>query len=174
MSTCLMATGRKLSCKDVVGGIKNIWLADYGTLGTLTITNGTLTAITGAGTNFYKYEVKGGNNLEQTITSSDENGTTFYAQTVTAVLTKIDVLTNVELQKAISQRPHIFVEDNNGNFFAVGLTRGCNINGTVSTGTALGDMNGYTLTITAEEPILAPFVTSTVVTSRSSATQIAP
>jgi hypothetical protein len=169
-----MATGRKLSCKDVVGGIKNIWMADYGTLGTLTITNGTLTAITGAGTNFYKYEVKGGNNLEQTITSSDENGTTFYAQTVTAVLTKIDVLTNVELQKAISQRPHVFVEDNNGNFFAVGLTRGCNINGTVSTGTALGDMNGYTLTITAEEPILAPFVTSTVVTSRSSATQIAP
>jgi hypothetical protein len=158
----------------VVGGIKNIWMADYGTLGTLTITNGTLTAITGAGTNFYKYEVKGGNNLEQTITSSDENGTTFYAQTVTAVLTKMDVLTNVELQKAISQRPHIFVEDNNGNFFAVGLTRGCNINGTVSTGTALGDMNGYTLTITAEEPILAPFVTSTVVTSRSSATQIAP
>ena len=174
MSTCLMATGRKLSCKDVVGGIKNIWMADYGTLGTLTITNGTLTAITGAGTNFYKYEVKGGNNLEQTITSSDENGTTFYAQTVTAVLTKMDVLTNVELQKAISQRPHIFVEDNNGNFFAVGLTRGCNINGTVTTGTALGDMNGYTLTITAEEPILAPFVTSTVVTSRSSATQIAP
>jgi hypothetical protein len=158
----------------VVGGIKNIWMADYGTLGTLTITNGTLTAITGAGTNFYKYEVKGGNNLEQTITSSDENGTTFYAQTVTAVLTKMDVLTNVELQKAISQRPHIFVEDNNGNFFAVGLTRGCNINGTVTTGTALGDMNGYTLTITAEEPILAPFVTSTVVTSRSSATQIAP
>jgi hypothetical protein len=169
-----MATGRKLPCKDVVGGIKNIWMADYGTLGTLTITAGTLTAITGAGTNFYKYEVKGGNNLEQTITSSDENGTTFYAQTLTAVLTKIDVLTNVELQKAISQRPHIFVEDNNGNYFAVGLTRGCNINGTSTTGTALGDMNGYTLTITAEEPILAPFVTSTIVTTRSSATQIAP
>ena len=169
-----MATGRKLPCKDVVGGIKNIWFADYGTLGTLTITNGTLTAITGAGTNFYKYEVKGGNNLEQTITSSDENGTTFYAQTLTAVLTKIDVLTQVELQKAVSQRPHIFVEDNNGNYFAVGLTRGCNVNGTVSTGTALGDMNGTTLTVTAEEPILAPFVTSTVVTSRSSATQITP
>jgi len=174
MSTCLMATGRKLPCKDVVGGIKNIWFADYGTLGTLTITNGTLTAITGAGTNFYKYEVKGGNNLEQTITSSDENGTTFYAQTLTAVLTKIDVLTQVELQKMVSQRPHVFVEDNNGNYFAVGLTRGCNVNGTVSTGTALGDMNGTTLTVTAEEPILAPFVTSTVVTSRSSATQITP
>jgi hypothetical protein len=130
--------------------------------------------LSGAGTNFNKYDVKGGNNLEQTITSSDENGTTFYGQTVTTVLTKIDALTNVELQKVISQRPHVFVEDNNGNFFAVGLTRGCNVNGTVTTGTALGDMNGYTLTITAEEPILAPFVTSTVVTARASATQITP
>lgn len=174
MSTCLMATGRKLPCKDAVGGIKTVWFADYGTLGTLTITAGTLTAITGAGTNFYKYDVKGGNNLEQTITSSDENGTTFYAMTLTLVLTKLDAATQVEIQKIVSQRPHVFVEDNNGDYFAVGLTRGCNVNGTVTTGTALGDMHGYTLTITAEEPILAPFVTSTVVTSRTSATQITP
>jgi len=169
-----MATGRKLPCKDVVGGIKTVYFADYGTLGTLTITSGTLTAVGGTGTNWYKYDVKGGNNLEQTITSSDENGTTFYGQTITAVLTKIDVATQVELQKVVSQRPHCFVEDNNGNFFAVGLTRGCNVNGKVSTGTALGDMNGTTLTITAEEPILAPFVASGVVTAHTNATQITP
>jgi len=174
MSTCLMATGRKLPCKDVVGGIRTIYFADYGTLGTLTITAGTLTAISGSGTNFYKYDVKGGNNLEQVITSSDDNGTTFYGQTVTAVLTKMDVATQVEIQKIVSQRPHVFIEDNNGNYFAVGLTRGCNVNGTISTGTALGDMNGYTLTVTAEEPIMAPFVTSTVVTSHASPTQITP
>jgi hypothetical protein len=174
MSTCLMATGRKLPCKDVVGGIKTVYFADYGTLGTITITAGVVTALSGAGTNFYKYDVKGGNNLEQTITSSDENGTTFYGQTLTVVLTKLDEATQVELQKMIVQRPHVFVEDNNGNYFAVGLTRGCNVNGTISTGTALGDMAGYTLTVTAEEPIIAPFVTSTVVTSRASATQITP
>lgn len=169
-----MATGRKLPCKDVVGGIRTVYFADYGTLGTITITAGVVTAITGSGTNFYKYDVKGGNNLEQTITSSDENGTTFYAQTLTAVLTKMDVATQVEIQKIVLQRPHCFIEDNNGNYFAVGLTRGCNVNGKVSTGTALGDMNGYTLTITAEEAIFAPFVTSTVVTTRASATQITP
>ena len=128
MSTCLMATGRKLPCKDAVGGIKTVWFADYGTLGTLTITAGTLTAITGAGTNFYKYDVKGGNNLEQTITSSDENGTTFYGMTLTLVLTKLDAATQVEIQKIVSQRPHVFIEDNNGDYFAVGLTRGCNVN----------------------------------------------
>jgi hypothetical protein len=169
-----MATGRKLPCKDVVGGIKTVYFADYGTLGTLTITAGTLTAISGVASNFYKYDVKGGNNLEQAITSSDENGTTFYGQTVTVVLTKRDVETDVELMKMIAQRPHVFIEDNNGNYFAVGLLRGCNINGTVTTGTALGDMNGYTLTITAEEAILAPFVSATVISDNVSAEQIEP
>lgn len=174
MSTCLMSTGRKISCKDVVGGIKTVFFADYGTLGAITITAGVVTAVSGVGTNWYKYDVKGGNNLEQTITSSDENGTTFYAQTLTMVLTKLDALTQVEIQKIVSQRPHCFIEDYNGNYFAVGLTRGCNVNGTVSTGTALGDLVGYTLTITAEEAILAPFVQASVVTSHTSATQIIP
>jgi len=174
MSTCLMSTGRKIPCKDVVGGLGQVFFADYGTLGTLTITDGVLTAITGVGTNFYQYDVKGGNVLAQTITSSDENGTTFYEQVITLVLTKMDALTQVEIQKTASQRPHCFVKDNNGNYIAVGLTRGCNITGEVSTGTNLGDLNGYTLTITAQEPILAPFVTPSVVTSHTSATQITP
>ena len=171
---CLMSTGRKLPCKDVVGGLKTVWFAQYGTLGQLTITNGTLTAISGLLVNMYKYDIKGGNNLEQTITSSDENGTAFYGMTLTLVLTKLDVATQVELEKIVAGRPHVFVEDNNGNTFAVGLTRGCNVNGTITTGTNLGDMNGYTLTITAEEPIIAPFVAKAVVGANTSPTQITP
>ena len=169
-----MTTGRKLPCKDVVGGIKTVYFADYGTLGTLTISGGIITGMSGSGTNFYKYDVKGGNNLEQTITSSDENGTTFYGMTLTVVLNKLDLGTQQELPKMIVARPHVFVEDNNGQFFAVGLTRGCNINGTITTGTNLGDMTGYTLTITAEEPIIAHFVTSSVIATRTSSAQIVP
>jgi hypothetical protein len=171
---CLMSTGRKLPCKDVVGGLKTVYFADYGTLGTITMTGGSISAITGTGTNWYKYDVKGGNNLEQTITSSDENGTTFYAQTLTVVLNKLDADTQVELQKMIVARPHVFVEDNNGQYFAVGLTRGCNVNGTISSGTNLGDMTGYTLTITSEEPMIAPFVNKTIIGARTSPTQLTP
>jgi hypothetical protein len=171
---CLMSTGRKLPCKDVVGGISAVWFADFGTLGTITMTGGVITAITGTGTNWYKYNVKGGNNLEQTITSSDENGTTFYTQTLTVVLNKLDAETQVELQTLISSRPHVFVETNNGQYFAVGVTRGCNVNGTTTTGTNLGDMTGYNLTITADEPMMAPFVVKTIITTRTSPTQITP
>jgi hypothetical protein len=170
---CLLATGRKLPCKDVVGGVSKIFLVNYGTLGTVTMSNGTVTAISGAATSWYEYDVKGTSNLSQAITSSTDTGTTFYAQTVTLVLTKIDVATQVELENVIKGRMHVFVADNNGNYFAVGLTRGAEVTGgTIATGTALGDMNGFTLTILAEEPAMAPFVAAGVVTAHTSPTQI--
>lgn len=173
-----MSTGRKLACKDAVGGIKAIYFADYGTLGTATITNGIVTAFSGLTYTLYQYDVKSASNLAQTITSSNDNGTTYYEQAITLVLTKLDALSQVELQKLIVSRPHAFIQDNNGNYLSVGMTRGCDTNGTIDTGTALGDLNGYSLTITAQEPLMAQFVTSTLVTGKiaggATPTQIVP
>lgn len=175
---CLMTTGRKLACKDAVGGIRAIYFADYGTLGTATISGGIVTAFSGTTYTLFKYDVKSASGLSQTITSSDETGTTFYAQSLTVVLTKIDALTQQELQKLIVGRAHAFIEDNNGNFLAVGMTRGTNTTGTITTGVALGDLNGYTLTVMGEEPLMSQFVTSSLVTTKiaggATPTQITP
>lgn len=176
---CLMTTGRKLACKDAVGGIKAIFFADYGTLGAATIgSTGYVTAFAGTAYTLYQYDVKSASGLEQTINSSDDNGTTFFEQTLTCVLTKLDPLTQVELQKVIATRPHVFILDNNGNYLSVGMTRGTNTTGSISTGVALGDLNGYTLTITAQEPMMAQFVTANLVTSKiaggATPTQITP
>lgn len=176
---CLMTTGRKLACKDAVGGIRAIYLADFGTLGKATINNnGFVSAFSGTAYTLYKYDVKSASGLEQTINSSDDNGTTFYEQVLTVILTKIDPLTQVQLQLVIATRPHVFVEDNNGNFFAVGMTRGTTTTGTISSGVALGDLNGYSLTITAQEPLMAQFVTAILVTDKIAGgavpTQITP
>jgi hypothetical protein len=173
-----MSTGRKLACKDAVGGIQKVFFADYGTLGTATITAGLVTAFSGTTYTLFQYDVKSASGLEQTITSSNDNGTTFFEQTLTLVLTKLDAATQVELAKVIATRPHVFVQDNNGNYLAVGMTRGCDVNGSISTGVALGDLNGYSLTITSQEPLMAQFVTSTLVTSKiaggATPTQITP
>lgn len=173
-----MSTGRKLACKDVVGGIKQVFLVDFGTLGTATISNGIITSFTGTTWQAYQYDVKSASNLEQTITSSSDSGTTFYEQTLTLILTKMDKNTQVELQKVISSRPHVFIQDNNEQYFSMGMTRGCDINGTISTGTNLGDLNGYSLTFTAQEPLMAQFVTAGVITSKIAGgltpTQITP
>lgn len=175
-----MTTGRKLACKDAVGGIQKVFFADYGTLGTATIgATGFVTAFSLTSSSFYQYDVKSASGLEQTINSSDDNGTTFYDQTLTLVLTKLDPATQVELNKLIATRPHVFVQDNNGNYLAVGMTRGTTTTGTISTGVALGDLNGYSLTIMAQEPLMSQFVTASLVTSRiaggsATPTQITP
>ena len=171
---CLLATGRALPCKDSVGGVQKIYFCDYGTLGALTISGGTLSAIGGT-PDIFEYDVKDTSNLEQTVNSSSENGTTFYEQSITLGLHKLDAETQVELQTLIIGRPHAFVLDNNGNYLAVGLTRGCDVTGgTISTGTALGDTSGYSLTITGREPLMAMFTMKTVIQNNLDPTQIEP
>ena len=175
---CILTSGRKLACKDTISGIQKVFFADYGTLGNASITAGVVTAFSGTAYSLYQFDIKSASGLEQTITSSNENGTTFYEQKLTLILTKLDAPTQVSLDLIIKSRPHVFVLDNNGNYLCVGMVRGCDTNGSATTGVALGDLNGYTLTITAQEALMAPFVTSSLVTTKiaggATPTQIAP
>lgn len=173
---CTLATGRALPCKDSVGGIKAVWFADYGTLGTLTVdaADGELTAISGT-PDLFRYDVKGNSSFEQTINASRENGTSFYTQTLNLTLTKLDLETRFELIDVVRARPHVFVEDYNGNYFLLGAVHGAEVTGgTIVTGAAMGDLSGFTLVMTAEETLPAYFCASAVVTGNESATQITP
>jgi len=165
---CDIAKGRKEPCKDVVGGIKNLYFVNYGDLGTVTVTDDAtgeeITNITGDSGDLtcYKYEVKGNSSLEQTVNSSRENGTTFYEQTLNLTLKKLSKLDNKELKLMAYGRPHVVVEDYNGNFMMVGLEHGADVSGgTVVTGAAMGDLSGYTLTLTAMETKPAVFMAHT-------------
>ena len=171
---CSLTTGRKVPCKSAVGGIKNIFFADFGTLGSSTIVAGEITAITGT-PDFFKFEVKGASSLETAINSSRENGTTFYESTLTMALTFQDKATQEELKLIAHARPHVAVEDYNGNFFLVGLEHGAEVTGgTISTGAAMGDLSGYNLTIVAQETAPPYFITSNIITDDTSAVQIDP
>jgi len=171
---CGISTGRLLACKDNVGGIKNVYFADYGTLGALTIVDGEITAIAGT-PEIFKYEVRGSNNLEVTVTQSADNGTTFYEQALNITLQKLDNDTTVALHNLIIGRPHAFVEDNNGKFYSVGVTRGCDTTGgSFATGTAFGDLSGYTLALTASEPFYPYLVASSVISANLENVNINP
>ena len=61
---CDLTAGRKVPCKDVIGGIVRIWFADFGDLGTVTQTADEITDITGDSSNLitvYQYDLKGTN-----------------------------------------------------------------------------------------------------------------
>lgn len=171
---CLITSGRKVPCKSAVGGIKSIRFADYGTLGDPTIVAGEITAYTGD-PEWFLFEVKGNSSMETAITSSRENGTTFYDTTLNMTLTFQDKATQEELKLIAHARPHVAVEDYNGNFFLVGLENGGDVNGgTIVTGAGMSDLTGYTLTVNAQETSPPFFVTPAVITADASAVQIDP
>lgn len=171
---CLLTSGRALPCKSSVGGLKAVYFADYGTLGATTIASGEITAIAGT-PDFFKFDIKGNSSLETTINSSRENGTTFYTQTLNLTLPVLDKATQEEIKLLATARPHVAIEDYNGNFFMVGLEHGAEVTGgTVVSGAAMGDLSGFTLTLEGQETDPAYFVTSTVITANESSSQIDP
>jgi len=169
---CALTTGRSLPCKSAVGGLKTVYFADYGTLGTATISAGEITALSGT-PSWYQYDIKGNSSLETTVNSSRENGTTFYTQTLNLTLTYLDKATQEEIKLLAAARPHVAIEDYNGNFFLVGLEHGAEVTGgTIVTGASMGDLSGYTLTFTGMEKLPANSITggdfttqATIVTS---------
>ena len=152
---CLLANGRAETCKDAVGGLKNIYFANFDIEAADITYDGTdtdlITAITGIA-NLYKFELKGNSTFIQNINSSRENGTTFFEQVLNVELKKQDVATTKNIKLLSYGRPHIVVETNDGQYFIAGLLRGMDVTaGTIENGTALGDFSGYKLTFTGQE-----------------------
>jgi hypothetical protein len=171
---CALTKGRSLPCKTGFGGVKKIYFADYGTLGTVTIdADGTISAFAGSPA-WFEYDVKGNSSLESTVNSSRENGTTFFSQTINITLAFLDNATQQELQLICVSRPHVVVEDYLGKQYLCGIENGCEVTGgTVVTGAAAGDLYGFTLVLEGQEEKAPAFVDAGVI-SASSATPIDP
>ena len=155
---CNLTKGRLEPCKDVVGGLKAVYFTDFGDLGTVTKVDDEITVLSGTFT-AYKYDLKGGSSFEQAITSSRENGTTYFEQTLNLTLKKLSKEDNKEIKLLAYDRPHVAVEDYNGNVFIMGLEHGAEVTGgTIVTGAAMADLSGYTLTFVGQEVQPANFV----------------
>lgn len=159
---CTLNSGRKEPCKDVVGGITAVYFLDFGTIGSVDTATDQIDDFSADGT-AYKYEVKGNSSLTQNINSSRENGTTFFEQVLSLTLHKLSATDNKEVKLLAYGRPHIIVEDNNGDFYLMGREYGADVTGgTIVTGAAMGDLSGYTLTFTAMEKMPANYAPLTV------------
>ena len=65
---------------------------------------------------------------------------------------------NKELKLLAYGRPVVLIEDNNGNLLLAGLEHGMDVSGgTFATGGAMGDLNGYSLTLSGTEKVPANF-----------------
>ena len=159
--------GRALPCKDSVGGLKNVYFLENDGTDAKTINvvaadysgDQIISYVGSTSATAYRYALKGNSTFEQNITSSRESGTTYFEQVLTLTLSKLSVVDNKAVKLLAFGNPQVIIEDYNGNFFIAGLLNGLDVTGgTIVTGGAMGDLSGYTLTLTGMEKTPANFL----------------
>lgn len=168
---CTLTAGRSEPCKEQVGGLDRIYFINFDGESTglydaaITwdntgsyIAGDAIASFTGTPT-AYEYEIKGASSFTQNINSDRATGTTFFEQVLEVTLKKLTEEDHKELLLLVKARPQVLIKDNNGNYFLAGFEHGMDVTGgTVVTGTEMGDLSGYTLTLTGMERVMAPFV----------------
>ena len=145
---CDITLGRLEPCKNAVGGLIAAYFVNYGDATGFTydaVNTDAIVGVTGS-PNAYKYDLRGTNSFDQTITSSRENGTTFFDQSLKLQLKNLTPAMHKQVKLLAYGRPLVIVEDNNNNFFLAGLQH------------AMGDLSGYTLELKGMEKLPANFI----------------
>jgi len=162
--SCDLTLGRLEQCLGNVGGIKAVYFVNYDEdlISGATVSGEEITALAGA-TPAFKYELKGDNNtFEETNEKSRENGTSFWNQSGAITLKVQDKTAQGELKLMSYGRPHVIVEDYNGNYRLAGALNGCDISVSTDTGGAMGDLNGYNITFEGKESGMSHFIESSI------------
>jgi hypothetical protein len=155
---CNLSAGRNEVCKESIGGIQGVYFVNY-TTGSFTKNgSGEVTAVP-SGSVLYFYQLKGSSAYTETVTTSRDNGTTFFSQELILNLKKLTNEMTTQLKLMAYGRPQIIVWTNNGDALLVGEKLGADVTaGTIQTGAALGDLYGYSVTFTGLEQLPAAFL----------------
>jgi ligand-binding sensor domain-containing protein len=165
---CALTSGYTFDCKDNIGGLKSVWFIGYNDVASVTEASGVITAITKeAGKVFYKYQlVRNTASFTENIAGSIENGTVVFNQELLIVINKMQTSMRNEMLLLAKNNMMAVVEDQNGRYWLAGRFNGLDLlTGSVSTGLAQADRNGYSFTFSGGEKESAPEVQSAVIST---------
>jgi len=173
MACTTLTKGRGLDCNRISGGVKYIYFGVYDQFTAPIQTTGIVQAsgeisdIEMDAGGLYRYTMPlGVASVTETITGSRENGTIFYTPSVNIILNRLTKEDQNQIKLLGQTKVVIFAQLNqtlasNGHDVIIGLgvSNGMELNaGTMDSGAAWGDRNGYTLTFDGLEPIPFPMV----------------
>lgn len=161
---CNLTSALALDCIDSIGGVKAAYIGTNIVISSVAYNaNNEITGMTGATGTFYQYELpKDTASFTETFNISNTNGTAFYDQALTINIQKLGAEKRNQLLLLSRNRDiKVIFQDNNDNYWLLGKDRGGVISaGTSVTGTAPGDANQYSITISAQEPDMCYELTS--------------
>lgn len=161
MANCTSYTlsGLNAGCKDSVGGVAKVWLADFNSV-SWTKDASTHTIKPDSTSAFKVYNLrKGAASMTSTLTVNDNSGNYFTTEVAMNFL-KMETSKRVEVMAMLMGQATGIVKDRNGKYWAIGIDNPLEGSaGTGETGTAVADANQYTVTISVDDAELPMEVT---------------
>ncbi len=102
--------------------------------------------------------------LAETLTKEKSNGSSFMTQTFTMVLSDMNAENRAFVETVMNQPVAIIIKTKSKKYFVAGLNGDFELSAIEGgTGTAQGDLVGYTLTFTGTDSMLIPQVDPTII-----------
>ena len=147
--------GITLDCTTSLGGIKTVYIANYGDVDTVSLdtTSGEITAITMSNSAKFKpYQFrKQTGSMTSTLTVDETAGINYVSTELNLVFTKMETAKRLEMSALAIGQLAVIVEDSNNKFYYLGYDDYVSASaGTGNTGQNKGDSNNYSLTLKDE------------------------
>ena len=156
---CNLTTGFPLDCLEGIGGVKEVFIANYDDFETGITYDAVTGEIDGLPTaTIYRYvPFRNSGSYIETVQKNLETGTLFFSQEVGWTFGKLAQNMRNEFLNVAKARMVVFVRTNDNQILMVGIGEGAQLTaGTVQSGAQKADLMGYQVTVTAEE--LSPAV----------------
>lgn len=155
MACNVTLAGIVTDCDASLGGIKEVYIAQYADIKSVTVDpeSKMISAIEKeASTKWYNYAFrKNTGSLTSTLTVDATAGTNYVANELALVFTKMETSKRIEIAALSVGQLAVIVKDANDKYWYLGKDEYVSASaGTGVTGTAKGDQNAYTITLSCD------------------------
>lgn len=154
MACLITLNGITLDCQPSLGGIKRVWITQYSDVKSVVVgDDNMIESITLNGeAQWYEYQFrKATGSLTSTLNVDESAGVNYVSNELALVFTKMETAKRIEIAALSIGQLAVVVEDSNGHYWFLGKDDYVSASaGTGITGTAKGDQNAYTLTLSTD------------------------
>jgi hypothetical protein len=165
---CLLTSGYTLGCRDNIGGIQEVFIGEWNDTMTYTLgVDSIIGTFSGATVSFYTFqqEIETASFTENGVFSI-ENGTSFYEDTLTITLHKLEAALRNKILILGQGKWRVIIKDQRGKYWLMGYQNPVRVSAsTPGVGKAYGDLNGAVITFMGKEPVPAYEVSATAALS---------
>lgn len=153
MACTQVLAGITLDCASSVGGIKEVYIANYDDIDLVTVADDKVTQITmKENAKFKKYQFrKQTGSMTSTLNVDEVAGINYVSTELSLVFTKMETSKRIEIAALSIGQLAVIVKDGNDKYWYLGYNDYVSaVNGGGATGTAKGDSNNYSITLKDE------------------------